>query len=357
MVNEYYVMPDGKIFCYDCWRYGKMEAGSFEQRKREQFQHVEMELFMFNERQKKAKRQLEELDDAIKIEKSRFLRDWQNYEEEYDVNKKPCNYTNVELLKEKRKTLYFQIQEAKSPISRVKPLVGCMGISYYTTARFISVSESQFYETVTLPAQRDALAQKAVEEQKRREVEAEKQRKEIEKRKAEAEKQRKEIEKCKAEAEKLRLNEIKRRNEREAAEMMKLKQSARIDSVWVEHNIIQNNQKGLRIHIRFQIFNMLSLVGEIAAYFYTKSGFWRNAKPLKDENNSYCSQNGQVSVGSTFIPAYQNCIYSNYELFIPYFELHKPKGKHDIMFSIEIFSYNKKSLASYWDKKGFWLEV
>lgn len=349
MVNEYYVMPDDKVFCYDCWRYGKMEASSFEQRRREQFQRVQREQRIFEEERQKAELQLNELDNAIEIEKSRFRRDWYDYEEEYDINKKPCNYTNVELLKEKRKNLYFQIQGARSPMSMERPLIGGKDISYYTTARFVSSSESQFYETVTLPAQRAVRAQKAIEERKRQEAEAERQRKEAERKRKE------EAEKRKAEEYKLRLSEIERKK-REATEMMKLEQSAQINEVWVEHNIFQNNQKGLKIHIKFQIFNMLSLVGEIAAYFYTKPSFWRKAKPLKDENNSYRSQNGQVSVGSTFIPAYQNCVYHDYELFIPNFELHQPKGKHNLTFSIEIFSYDKKSLTSYWDKEGFWLE-
>lgn len=163
MVEEYYVMPDGKIFCYDCWRDGKMEASAFEQKQRMQFRRVEMEQALFIEEQKAAKRKLEELDNAIDIEKRRCLRDWQDYEEEFDAAKRPCNYADVELLKERRRTLYYQIQEAKSPISRAKPLWGT-GVSYYISAKFISASESHYYETVTLPAQRAAFLQKAEEE-------------------------------------------------------------------------------------------------------------------------------------------------------------------------------------------------
>lgn len=82
---------------------------------------------------------------------------------EFDAAKRPCNYADVELLKERRRTLYYQIQEAKSPISRAKPLWGT-GVSYYISAKFISASESHYYETVTLPAQRAAFLQKAEEE-------------------------------------------------------------------------------------------------------------------------------------------------------------------------------------------------
>lgn len=89
MVEEYYVMPDGKIFCYDCWRDGKMEASAFEQKQRMQFRRVEMEQALFTEEQKAAKRKLEELDNAIDIEKRRCLRDWQDYEEEFDAPKGP----------------------------------------------------------------------------------------------------------------------------------------------------------------------------------------------------------------------------------------------------------------------------
>ena len=313
MVNEYYVMPDDKIFCYDCWRYGKERM---ENQQKNNWRDYQSKKERYDEVRRQIEIQIEELTDRINREKN----------------------ADIEYLERQRWNLYQQRASYKEP--HIHFFLDAW--KYYNEAKYISASESQFYETVTLPARRAVLAQKAEKERKRREAEADKQRKEAEKRKAEAEKQ--------------RLNEIESKKKREATEMKKLKQSAKIDAVWIEHNIIQNNQKGMKIHVKFHIFNMLSLLGEIVAYFYTKPGFWKVAKPLKDENNSYCSMDGQVSVGSTFIPSYQNCVYSDYELFIPYPELHQPKGRHDLTFSIEIFSYNKKSLTRYWDKKGFGLE-
>lgn len=129
MVNEYYLMPDGRIFCYDCWRYGKEEETRLHR-------NVGVEERKFRERQKNAERQLEELDLAIKREESRS--EWRNYEEGYGA--KPSNYAYVEQLKEKRRTLYLQIQEASSPIS-IYLSAKRKGPLYYTNAKFISAAD------------------------------------------------------------------------------------------------------------------------------------------------------------------------------------------------------------------------
>lgn len=108
-----------------------------------------------------------------------------------------------------------------------------------------------------------------------------------------------------------------------------------IDQVWVEHNVVQGfgmfAQKGMRIYVKFTVNNMLNKTGNIAAYFS-----FQNGNKLMDYNMSYRAGDGQVTVQGTFTPNYTNCVYNDYQLYIPYTELHCPSGTSYLKFNVEI---------------------
>jgi hypothetical protein len=99
--------------------------------------------------------------------------------------------------------------------------------------------------------------------------------------------------------------------------------SAKINNVWVENNASENGQVGIRIHISMSIYNLISKQCEAAAYFYTASGV-----ALDDKNNKYCTMNGKVSCGKTFTPMYDNTLFKDFTMFMPYEELHTSGGKY-----------------------------
>lgn len=92
---------------------------------------------------------------------------------------------------------------------------------------------------------------------------------------------------------------------------------ATIESVWVDHNHFNGLIKGMLIHVKFSVDNMLSRQGECTAYFY-----FQNDQKLRDYNSSYCTVDGQVAVGQIFRPGYENALYNDFSLFMPYTELH-----------------------------------
>lgn len=115
--------------------------------------------------------------------------------------------------------------------------------------------------------------------------------------------------------------------------------SASIHKVWQEHNVVVKGEKGMNIHVKFEVNNMLNITGSCNAYFRDKRG-----QPLKDCNGIYRSSDGQVAISERFTPPYQNCSYDDFVLFMPYSELHLPIGSHTIRFLVEIFNYTS-SLA------------
>jgi hypothetical protein len=125
--------------------------------------------------------------------------------------------------------------------------------------------------------------------------------------------------------------------------------SAKIKKIWTEYNVYQNGQEGMKIHVDFSINNMLNKTGQCNAYFYFKKG---NA--LVDFNQRYHTKNGKVSSWYTFTPAYTNCVYDDFIIFMPYEEFHLT-GRHDLKFQVEILDNNLRSItqSNYYD---FWVE-
>lgn len=112
---------------------------------------------------------------------------------------------------------------------------------------------------------------------------------------------------------------------------------AEIESIWVDHNQMWDGVKGMLIHVKFSVYNMLNRTGRCNAYF-----FYDNADyaPLQDLNNSYCTTSGHVAMGRDFTPPYKDTTYNDFTLFIPYSELHVT-GKQSLKFNICI--YDKES--------------
>lgn len=95
-------------------------------------------------------------------------------------------------------------------------------------------------------------------------------------------------------------------------------QTAEIEKIWVDYNAFDEyERKGMRIHIKFTLKNLLNVNCRTTAYFYFEDG-----TIIRDENNQYYSVDGQVSVGETFTPPYEISTYNDFKLFIPISELH-----------------------------------
>ena len=118
-------------------------------------------------------------------------------------------------------------------------------------------------------------------------------------------------------------------------------QYSQISSVSIDHNVYENNQKGMRIHVDFNVVNKQNDTCEIAVYFRYQSG-----EILRDYNGSYTTYNGQVSVGETFIPQYYNTTYRDFTLFMPYDEFHiDALGEYDLEFQVELHEKSGELLA------------
>ena len=105
-----------------------------------------------------------------------------------------------------------------------------------------------------------------------------------------------------------------------------------ISGVTVDHNKSVGGRKGMRINVTFSTANLKDCAVDCNAYFYLKSG-----SALRDQDGDYRTKSGNVSVGRTVTPKWKNTIYTNFDLFMPYGELHLGPGKWALKFSVSIF--------------------
>jgi serine/threonine protein kinase len=112
------------------------------------------------------------------------------------------------------------------------------------------------------------------------------------------------------------------------------KKSGSFEKIWVDQNVYEKAGKGMKIHAKFTVRNVKNVRCRAVAYFHFDSG-----EPLKDFNDSYYTIGGHVSVGVDFTPSYDDSVFKDFTLFIPYSELHLDKGKHNLRFKIDLHDH------------------
>jgi 5-hydroxyisourate hydrolase-like protein (transthyretin family) len=110
------------------------------------------------------------------------------------------------------------------------------------------------------------------------------------------------------------------------------KVSSRINQIHVDHNVFEEGRKGMRIHVKVNFFNLKGTQTLCQAFFY-----YSNGTRLKDFNGLYVDPDGFVSHFIKLTPSFENTIYEDATLFVPYSELHLGTGKYDVKFFVHTF--------------------
>lgn len=117
--------------------------------------------------------------------------------------------------------------------------------------------------------------------------------------------------------------------------------SVTFKKIWLEHNVMQNGVKGMKVHVAFDISGMKGQNCKAIAYFDHPKG-----TGVKDRNGRYCTTDGNVCSSTQFTPGYPNSTYSNLSIFIPNSELHLLSGKRTYYTIVFIQMPNGKFLAN-----------
>ncbi|MDF2193439.1 M12 family metallopeptidase [Paraflavitalea sp. CAU 1676] len=115
--------------------------------------------------------------------------------------------------------------------------------------------------------------------------------------------------------------------------------SCQLNNVAITHNLLRNGKYGIGINGNYQIQNAQGKKCKFVAFFYNANG-----TPLKDFNQQYYSNNGNVVVGEEVTANYASTLF-NTQLFIPYEELHLATGNHNLKVIISVFDDQVREIA------------
>ena len=117
--------------------------------------------------------------------------------------------------------------------------------------------------------------------------------------------------------------------------------AATIKNMEVTHNVFQSGQPGIQIRLCFSIQNRKGLSCRVLAYFRDEQG-----KGLVDLNNKFKTTSGHVCVGSSCTPDFEDALFNDYILFLPYAELDQPDGVRKLQFNVQIYDDSGKTFIA-----------
>lgn len=123
---------------------------------------------------------------------------------------------------------------------------------------------------------------------------------------------------------------------------------AKINRIWVDHNTFNGGQKGMMIHIDFEVDGLKNHTINPVAYFE-----YFNGNRLNDYDGYYRTSDGQVSVGDSSNADYDGTRWSDFKLFMPYNQLHMGSGSYSLQFQIYIHDKTTGKVLLRSENQGF----
>lgn len=107
--------------------------------------------------------------------------------------------------------------------------------------------------------------------------------------------------------------------------------TATFDSMWVEYDVTEEGQRGMRIHAKFTVSNMKDVKSYLAFYFENENG-----TRLKSYDKKFESTANDVAVYRSMTPGFDRTVYNDLSAFIPYNEIHLPSGKYNLKIDADL---------------------
>lgn len=109
------------------------------------------------------------------------------------------------------------------------------------------------------------------------------------------------------------------------------KPRAEFEKIWVDYNVKENGRLGMRIHVKFSVFNMKDVDSRLAINFEKADG-----TKLTTTNKKFANKDGKVAVSRALKPGFDDTIYKDLEIFMPYEELKLGPGKYDLKMDADV---------------------
>ena len=117
---------------------------------------------------------------------------------------------------------------------------------------------------------------------------------------------------------------------------------ATFDTLWVDFDVKENNEMGMRIHFKFITYAMKDTQASVAIYFMYNTN---EMKTLKDKNQKFLSGSGDVAAYLDINPGYDTAYFNDLVLFMPYAELDLGPGTYELLMDTKVI-YRRGGLIS-----------
>ena len=114
------------------------------------------------------------------------------------------------------------------------------------------------------------------------------------------------------------------------------------DTLWVDFDVKENNEMGMKIHLKFVTYNMKDTHATIAIYFMYNTN---EMKTIKDKNQKFYSGSGDVAAYMDISPGYDTAYYNDLVMFMPYAELDLTPGTYELLMDTKVI-YRRGGLIS-----------
>lgn len=130
------------------------------------------------------------------------------------------------------------------------------------------------------------------------------------------------------------------------------KPSATFGRMWVDYNVSQGGRRGMRVHIKCNVFDMKGGNGYLAFYFQKQDG-----TRLTTTNRAYRSNErpGQLALYVEISPGYQNTVYEDETVFMPYDEFNLRSGNYDLQMDVDLIEKDG-TMIQHIEMYNFWYE-
>ncbi len=126
--------------------------------------------------------------------------------------------------------------------------------------------------------------------------------------------------------------------------------TATFEDMSVDYDVNENNQKGMRVHVKCTLKELKDIDCYLALYFEKKNG-----EIIKGTKTEFRSTSGQLAAYKALKPAYNDAVYSDLQLFIPYTEFNLPAGRSDLKMNVDII-YKNGNIVKHLKTHEFWFE-
>ncbi len=111
--------------------------------------------------------------------------------------------------------------------------------------------------------------------------------------------------------------------------------SADFDNIRVDFDVTEKGKYGMRMHTKFTAHNMKGVDSYLAVFFQKKDG-----TSLLSNNRDFRSKTGQLAVYKSLKPAYDDTVYEDLQVFMPYNELNLTRGKYSLKLDVDLIDEN-----------------